>query len=88
MDQIHPITTVSDTVFSVTVKEPCDVTENATEPLGSPAFNAQQREKWNEPRVNSLRLASTYLSFFLLGCNDSSYGVGEQRSAVRLAQRI
>ena len=35
-----------------------------------------EKEKWNYPKHNILRLASVYLAFFNFGLNDASFGVG------------
>jgi hypothetical protein len=32
-------------------------------------------EEWHKPRSNIAKLLGTYWSFFLLGANDSAYGV-------------
>ena len=32
------------------------------------------RDKWNDPRVNTWRLAAIFFAFFNFGLNDASYG--------------
>ncbi len=36
----------------------------------------QVKQRWNQPRVNIWRLMAVFLTFFNLGANDASYGVG------------
>ncbi len=42
-----------------------------------PSSNVVQvKQRWNQPRVNIWRLIAVFLTFFNLGANDASYGVG------------
>lgn len=42
------------------------------EPNPTPRVEALQ--KWNEPNGNIYRMAAIFVSFFLMGSNDSAYG--------------
>lgn len=40
----------------------------------NPTPHALALEKWNEPRGNMYRMAAIFISFFVMGSNDSAYG--------------
>ena len=50
--------------------------EYDAEPEGPLSNVALVQQRWNSPRINKWRLTAVFLTFFNLGANDASYGVG------------
>ncbi|PHH89613.1 hypothetical protein CDD83_5655 [Cordyceps sp. RAO-2017] len=60
----------------------------------APANAVGAKQRWNSPPINKYRVLSTFWSFFVVGMNDGSYGVGPRLLsppvsvlAVTIAQR-
>jgi fucose permease len=48
--------------------------EGASGPLPTPLTAIPVLQKWNNPRINMLRVFATFYSFIILGLNDAAYG--------------
>lgn len=53
-------------------KSPVDDTKEQVE---APIIENDEREQWNNPRINMYRYLSTIFAFIVMGMNDAAYGV-------------
>lgn len=52
-----------------------DTESGQSTPLSPPPTAVLAKEKWNQPRINTLRTLATFWSFLVLGANDAALGV-------------
>ena len=54
---------------------PLQTSHNGHTEAPRPVFQAvETKQRWNDPRINTYRLASIFFAFITFGMNDGSYG--------------